>query len=457
MSGNELAYMTDDFDLPRWHQHDPLSSSAQAAHAAQQAVYTGNSYNQAPPPPPQSHPLATSRQPPIINTHHALATQGESQPTSARNPRLSHFFDDGQTQYLSTNQVNLSRSQSLGAPVGSAGAAGIGSGGLTARRNRQQMPDDLESAYLGDSTQANPSDRHQQHRSLDTSQQISQSFYPPSVSYAAPQQPQLTGHSVNSSGTDSMGGDLYQDQYSTSTGQARRQTSAMKLEEVAPTSRSPRRAQTGQGQAQMMDPYAQIQQMTTQTPSSTAYSPTSTAYQYANPAGMTSASPYQSSAQQQQAPIKIEETAASPLGSPFAGQRALPPHPPQAPSHYNSYIEAPSPGPSQNSSQHHYASQASMPLRQTMSTPNTPLGYQHAQNQMQQAQYHSMEDNSMYVDPSAHRRRPSGFRRVHDNRDMQPYVNAQPAGRRQDANGQFLSVSSLFDAAFRRTVSASCF
>ena len=170
---------------------------------------------------------------------------------------------------------------------------------------------------------------------------------------------------------------------------------------------------------------------------------------------MASAPPYQASARQQQTPLKITESAASPLGSPFAGQRALPPHPQQTPSHYNTYMETSSPGPSQNSSQHHYTSQASMPLRQTMSTPNTPLGYQHAQNQLQQAQYHTMEENAMYVDPNAHKRRPSGFKRVHDHRDLRPYVNSQPAGRRQDSNGQFLSVSQFLApliAVFRHTV-----
>lgn len=445
MSGNELAYMTDDFDLPRWHQHDPLSSSAQAAHAAQQNVYTGaaNTYAGGPPPPPQAHTSTTSRQPPIINTHHPLAGQGDSQPASARNPRLSHFFDDNQNQYLSTNHVNLSRSQSLGAPAGgAAGAANIGGSGLTARRNRHPMPDDLESAYMEDSMHSSTPDRHQQHRSLGTSQQISQSFYPPSVSYATPQQAQLSGHSVDSSGTGAMVGDMYSDQYVSSTGQSRRQAGPGKIEEMSPTNRSPRRTQTGQDQSQMMDPYAQIQQITSHTPSSTAYSPTSTAYPYTGSSEMTSASPYQSSTRQQQTPLKIAETAASPLASPYTGQRALPPHPQQQASshHYNAYMEASSPGPSHNSSQH-YASQQSMPLRQTMSTPNTPLGYVHGQNQMQQAQYGSLDDTSMYVDSSAHKRRPSGFKRVHDHRDLRPYVNSQPPGRRQDANGQFLSVS----------------
>ncbi|KAH7888491.1 kinase-like domain-containing protein [Phlebopus sp. FC_14] len=38
-----------------------------------------------------------------------------------------------------------------------------------------------------------------------------------------------------------------------------------------------------------------------------------------------------------------------------------------------------------------------------------------------------------------HRRRASGFRRIRDSRDLRPYVNSQPAGRRVDANGVVLS------------------
>ncbi|KAF8441687.1 kinase-like domain-containing protein [Boletus edulis BED1] len=46
----------------------------------------------------------------------------------------------------------------------------------------------------------------------------------------------------------------------------------------------------------------------------------------------------------------------------------------------------------------------------------------------------------MLVDPAPqHRRRASGFRRVRDSRDLRPYVNNHPAGRRVDANGVVLS------------------
>ncbi|PAV18773.1 kinase [Pyrrhoderma noxium] len=434
-----------EYDLPFFNPHsslpnyDTLSSSAQAAQAAQQASYSTPPYS-APPPPPQS---AASRQPPIINTHHSISTQ-ESQPASARNPRLSHFFDGDQQlghQYLSTGQVNLSRSASLGNVIGSSNAAGLGSGAFSSRRNRNHMPSDLESAYLDDSMQTNLNERHQPHRSLGTTQQMSQSFYPPSVTYATSQQAQLTGHSTNSSLGSTTTSDPYQQesQYSNTPGQARRHTTTAKMEDAPASARSPRRGQTGQGTTPLLDPYSQLQQMSSQSPGN-AYSPTSAVYQqYSSPPELSAASPYQPP--QQQASVK-PEARSPPLGSPFAGQRTLPPPPAQTSSQYHYPMDTTSPGPSQSSQgagQHQYASQSSMPLRQTVSTPNTPLSYQHAQ-QLGQAQYHTMpQEDSMAIETSVHKRRASGFKRVRDSRDLKPYVNNQPAGRRQDANGQYLS------------------
>ncbi|KLO05747.1 kinase-like protein [Schizopora paradoxa] len=45
----------------------------------------------------------------------------------------------------------------------------------------------------------------------------------------------------------------------------------------------------------------------------------------------------------------------------------------------------------------------------------------------------------MQVESSPHKRRTPGFKRVRDSRDLRPYVNVQPGGRRADPNGQFLS------------------
>lgn len=303
------------------------------------------------------------------------------------------------------------------------------------------MASDLESAYIDDNMQGNLNERHQQHRSLGTAQQISQSFYPPSVTYATSQPAQLTGHSTNSSLGNVTANDPYQQEshYSGTPSQGRRHTTAVKLEEAPASVRSPRRVQAGQGATPLLDPYSQLQQIGSQSPG-TAYSPTSTVYQqYSSPSELTAASPYQPP--QQQANLKTEARS-SPLGSPFAGQRTLPPPPAQASSQYHYPMDTTSPGPSQSTQatgQHQYASQGSMPLRQTMSTPNTPLSYQHAQ-QLGQAQYHTMpQDDSMAVEANVHKRRASGFRRVRDSRDLKPYVNNQSTGRRQDANGQFLS------------------
>ncbi|KAH8119096.1 kinase-like domain-containing protein [Phellopilus nigrolimitatus] len=45
----------------------------------------------------------------------------------------------------------------------------------------------------------------------------------------------------------------------------------------------------------------------------------------------------------------------------------------------------------------------------------------------------------MAVEMNTHKRRASGFKRVRDQRDLRPYISAQPGGRRGDSNGQFLS------------------
>lgn len=430
---SELDYMTgnDDFDLPRWQPHhyqDPLSSSAQAAQAAQQALASPSYSGTAPPLPQSLPPPATApagrQQRPVISTHHTIAAAGQ-QPDSAhvRNPRLSHIFQvdgdtglgGGQHQYLSSGQAHLSRSASLNSAVGGAGAAGIGSGALSSRRYRQHMLDDLESAYMDSAPQGSL----ERHRTLGASQQPS--FYPAAVQYSQQQQqhtPQLTAHTPNSS----LGGnDPYADVH---------------IDERT-TSKSPRRGQNSSVASPLLDPYTQIQQLSSQVPT-TAYSPNSAAYQYA------SGTPYQSQAASQ-TPVKLE--AASPLGSPFSSSRTLPPPPASAQnaSHYPQYaMDTSSPGPSHSAqaSTHHLSSHSGMmPLRQSMSTPNTPLSYQHPQQG--QAQYQPSTEDAMDVGVSPHKRRASGFKRVRDHRDLRPYVNPQPTGRRADSNGQLLSVGSF--------------
>lgn len=451
MSEPELvAYMTgnEDFDLPRWQPHhyqDPLSSSAQAAQAAQQAVFAGSAYSAAPPPPPQSIPAAvTARQRPIINTHHPITAQ----PESARNPRLSHLFDSDQQlghTYLSSGQAQLSRSASLGGSVGGAGAAGIGSGAFSARRNRHHMADDLESAYMNDGAQERATDRLQQHRQLAVApQQTAQSFYPAGIQYN-PTQQQMPGHSVNTNIAPSSApaiSDSYQStHYAGASDQPRRHNTTTRVDESM-SSRSPRRSQTGQvSSSPLLDPYSQIQQLTSQ--ASSAYSPSATAYSYASPTEMPSASTYHPQSISQQPSVKVEAST-SPLSSPFPGQRNLPPPPVQATSHYSHYPMDTSPGPSHSSqaTPHHLSSQPMMPLRQTMSTPSTPLSYQHAQQS--QGQYQTAMEDQMAIEVNPHKRRASGLKRIRDHRELRPYVNVQPAGRRGDANGQFLSVRRVF-------------
>ncbi len=317
-----------------------------------------------------------------------------------------------------------------------------------ARRNRHHVPEDLESAYM-EGTQGPQSDRpqqqQQQHWSMATSQQIPQSFYPASVPYSNNQQQQQQAQSsntnVNSAGS-TMVTDPYSDaQYSASSHlQPRR--SQTKLEDV-PTSRSPRRAQTTQmSTTPLLDPYSQ-QQQSSQTPAS-AYSPTSTVYsQYPTPNDMPSASPYYQHPSQNNVQMQIKrEPSASPMASPYGGQRSLPPPPTQASSQYSAPhpMDTASPGPSHSphSASHHLSShtQSSMSLRQTVSTPNTPFSY-HGQ-QSHQIYPTSADDAGMAVESSPHKT--PGFKRVRDSRDLRPYVNTQPGARRADPSGQFLSV-----------------
>ena len=132
----------------------------------------------------------------------------------------------------------------------------------------------------------------------------------------------------------------------------------------------------------------------------------------------------------------------SPLGSPLSGQRVLPPPPQASYSHYA--MATTSPGPShatQEGMQYKYSTPGTTSIRQPLSTPNTPLSFQHAQ-QLAQVQCHTARpDDPMNMDASLHKHRASGFKRVRDQRELKPHVDAQPAGRRGDADGQFRSVS----------------
>jgi dual specificity protein kinase YAK1 len=135
------------------------------------------------------------------------------------------------------------------------------------------------------------------------------------------------------------------------------------------------------------------------------------------------------------------------LASPYGAQRALPPPPAASNSLYTQAypMDTTSPGPSTQNSPMHLTShsQNTLPLRQSLSTPSTPLSYHHPQSSHGQVVYQQpADDPSLMSVEVSHKRRASGFKRVRDQRDLRPYVNAQPAGRRGDTNGQFLSVSA---------------
>ncbi|TFK44374.1 hypothetical protein BDQ12DRAFT_620402, partial [Crucibulum laeve] len=236
------------FDLPRWQTHvDPLSSSAQAAHAAQ-ASYL---YSGPPPPPPQSLSAASPQR--LQSLHHS--------PTGpSRQPRISQLLDQDQQlgigshspQYISSAQTQLSRSASLGG-----GAVNTTS---ASRARRHHQPDDLEVAFsINTDTQAMAGPR----------QQLSQgSFYSPSIAY---QPTSLPGSTVNSAASPTA--DSYPDMYynaSSSHPPKRIQTTHDAGSSAARTGRSPFRLANPPNSASLLDPYGQQAQ----------YSPTTAPYSY---------------------------------------------------------------------------------------------------------------------------------------------------------------------------------
>jgi dual specificity protein kinase YAK1 len=78
------------------------------------------------------------------------------------------------------------------------------------------------------------------------------------------------------------------------------------------------------------------------------------------------------------------------------------------------------------------------PRQNSASTPNTPFPYSHPSQSPGGGQYFKQEP--MHVDIPQHKRRASGFKRIRDARDLRPYVNTQPSGRRMDSTGTYLSV-----------------
>jgi len=396
MSEPELAYMTntnEDFDLPRWQTHahlEPLSSSAQAAQAAARASYL---YPSAPlPPPPQS----------LTNLGQRLPSLHQS-PGSSRQPRLAHILDhDHQTgvtssSFLSSGLNQLSRSASLG---------GGGAGNISSRVRRHHQPEDLEGAFNVD-TQNVTSPRHMA--------STPNSLYPSGVAFHQTQS--LPGPPpTNSASPTGVPSEPYSEMYYNGSSGNLPKRVHTQHDPASRSGRSPMR--TGNP---LLDSYSQQAQ----------YSPSTTPYLYASSSDAqrnNASSAYQGHSRN---PSQTKaEISTPPLSSPYTPQSA-------AQAAYAAYaMDSASPTPHQN--QPHLSTQA--PIKSSISTPNTPLSFTHPQSPANQFY---QQDQPMVVDQPQHRRRASGFRRVRDTRDLRPYVNPQPSGRRMDANGVFLSVRIL--------------
>jgi hypothetical protein len=396
MSEPELAYMTttnEDFDLPRWQTHahlEPLSSSAQAAQAAARASYL---YPSAPlPPPPQSLTNLAQRLPPLHQS-----------PGSSRQPRLAHILDHDQptvvtsSSFLSSSLNQLSRSASLG-------GGGAGNGSSRARRHHHQ-PEDLEGAFNVDTQNVNSS-RHMA--------ATPNSLYPSGVAFHQTQSLPGPPPPNNSASPTGVPNEPYSEMYYNGSSGNIPKRAHTQHDPTSRSGRSPMRA--------VLDPYSQQAQ----------YSPSTTPYLYGSSPDVqrnSTSSVYQTHARNS-SQTKVEVTT-PPISSPYTPQSA-------AQAAYAAYaMDSSSPAPSQN--QTHLSAQT--PIKSSISTPNTPLSFAHPQSPANQFY---QQDQPMIVDQPQHRRRASGFKRVRDPRDLRPYVNPQPSGRRMDGNGVFLSVRILF-------------
>ncbi|KAF5380347.1 hypothetical protein D9615_004562 [Tricholomella constricta] len=393
MSEAEL-YMPDtnqSFDLPRWQtQVEPLSSSAQAAHAAQ-ASYL---YSAPPPPPPQSLSAASPQR--LQPIHQA--------PTGPTRHRISQLIDDQQptitSPYLSSGHNQLARSASLG---------GSASGNTpSSRARRHHQPEDLEGAFNIDSQSR-------------TSNQLPQtSFYPPNATY---QQQSLTGPGslgINSAATPA---DSYTDMYynGSATQPVKRAQASLESSSSTHAGRSPLRGANPHSSTAMMDSYSQQSQ----------YSPTTASYPYGPPQDQrTHPATYQSHSRNH-SQVK-PESMTPPINTPYTPQNATLNSAGPYSSSYSMDTSSPHP-PAQI--QTHLS--AHVPGRQnSASNPPTPLSYLHSQSPA--SQYYP-QDQAMAVDPPPQRRRASGFRRVRTAHDLQPRLDVPPSGRRMGSDGVYLS------------------
>ncbi|KAF8839492.1 hypothetical protein BDN67DRAFT_970001 [Paxillus ammoniavirescens] len=402
MSEPELAYMTnanDDFDLPRWQTQahlEPLSSSAQAAQAAARVSYL---YPAAPPPPPPQS-LTTPNSQRLQQIHQS--------PGSSRQPRIAHLLDQDHQQnlspssYLSGALNQLSRSASLGA------SASVG-GSSRARRHHQ--PEDLEGAFNVDN-QSPSSSRHM----APAQQPPPNSLYPSGVAFHQSHPIPSASAASNSVSPNGPAPEPYSDMYYNGTGGNLPKRTHTQHDPTTRTGRSPMR--TGNA---LLDPYQQQSQ----------YSPSTTpSYLYGSSSDTQRGNPstnYQSHSRNHSQAKGDAST--PPITTPFSPQSA-------AQAAYAGYaMDSSSPQPQSHQNQAHLSAQTT--VKNSTSTPSTPLSFAHSQSPANQ---YYPQDQPMVVDAAPqHRRRASGFRRVRDNRDLRPYVNSHPAGRRVDSSGAILS------------------
>ncbi|TCD69830.1 dual specificity protein kinase yak1 [Steccherinum ochraceum] len=414
-----LAYMTgtnDDFDLPRWHTqlpHDALSSSAQAAQSAAQASSYLFTQGQNQLPPPQSA-ASGNRLPPI-----------QQSPNSSRQPRVNQLLDEDQSYslnslpYLSPGNAHLSRSTSLG------GAAAATSG---SRARRHHMQDDLEGAFSVDNVNS------QRHTPTGLPQHPQNSLYPSSVAYhqGAPSLAGGTGSSASAANSASPG-DPYQDAYFPGTAGHLPKRSQTQHDPSTSTrnARSPLRG--ANPSHPILDPYSpqQNQYNASNTapppPAAYPYSPSSDHRQFSTQNYPAQHARSQSHVKSERGTPPIPPPAYSPQGGVQSSSGVYsPPYP----------METTSPAPS---SSQNPPGQRPISGRPSISQPSTPLSYHPSQSPAGGTQYFNKDHQPMSVDFAPPKRRASGLRRVRDQRDLRPFVNQQPPGRRMDADGTFLS------------------
>ena len=381
-----LAYMSgtnEDFDLPRWHTQSIHDSLSSSAQAAQSAAQASYLYSQGPP------PQAANRLPPI---------QQPPSNSSSRQPRINQLLDEDHQFGVSPSPytTSLARSLSLGgAPTASS-------------RGRRHMQDDLEGAF---------------HVDGDTSQRHTPaSLYPPSVAYHA------QGAPTNNPGASVPSVDPYQDAYFT--GPNPHTPKRSQTQHEPSSSRAPRSPRGAPQANSFLDPYSPPQYSSSSS-NNYPYSPTAESRSFAGTGTYSAQSHSRSQSQAKaEAPMSppVPPAAYSPQttgqGSMYSG-----PYP----------MDTTSPAPSSNNLS------ARHPRQTSISQPTTPLSFSHSPAPSS-TQYFAQEHQPMAVEPPPPKRRASGLRRIRDHRDLRPFVNLQPAGRRVDASGMPLSVRVSYRA-----------